>query len=204
MITIATLLWAGNRFSQQFSTMYDESWVEKLYRGFERNLSQPFDFVCYVDRERKFEERIIQRKINSLTPGYGDCIQPYEMNTPMILCGLDTVVIGNVDHLANYCLWADKIALPRDPYVPHQACNGVALVPHNQRKVWSNWRGDNDMVHMRNQPHAFIDDLFPGHVVSYKGHVKEHGLDDARIVYFHGMEKPHELPKGHEILRSWV
>lgn len=46
---------------------------------------------------------------------------------------------------------------------------------------------------LRRQPHAVIDDLFPGQVVSYKGHVMQHGLGDARIVYFHGFEKPHEL-----------
>jgi hypothetical protein len=49
-----------------------------------------------------------------------------------------------------------------------------------------------------------IDDLFPGQVVSYKGEVKKHGLTDAtRIVYFHGQDKPHELPHVGWIARHW-
>lgn len=52
VITVATLLWDANRHSQPFSSIYDEHWVERLYRGVARNLTQPFRFVCYVDRER--------------------------------------------------------------------------------------------------------------------------------------------------------
>lgn len=193
MITVATLLWAPNRKSQRFSTMYSEAWVEKLYRGFARNLTAPFNFVCYVDRERQFAEPITQRPIKSREPGYGDCIQPYEMGVPMILVGLDTVVTGNVDHLADYCLTAETIALPRDPYMLSRACNGVALVPAGQQAVATSWAGQNDMEHMRAQPHVFLDDLWPGQVVSYKGSVRGKSLGDARIVFFHGPDKPHEL-----------
>ena len=102
MITIATLLWDANVNSQPFSSMYDEAWVEKLYRGFARNLNAPFRFVCYTDRERKFSEAIHQRRLQSQAPGYGDCIQPYELDVPMMLVGLDTVIVGNLDHLAAY------------------------------------------------------------------------------------------------------
>lgn len=200
MLTIATLFWQANKNSKGFSSMYTEGWVEKLYRGFARNLTAPFRFVCYVDHERVLSSGIEQRLIASEKPDYGDCIQPYEMGVPMILVGLDTVVTGNCDHLAEYCLTADKIALPRDPFAPERACNGVALVPAGHESVWTSWDRNNkyprDMEHMRAQPHVFLDDLFPDEVVSYKGHVKKHGLGDARIVYFHGREKPHEIEAG--------
>jgi hypothetical protein len=121
----------------------------------------------------------------------------------MILTGLDTVITGNVDHLAKYCLTSDVIALPRDPYAKERACNGVALVPAGNAKVYEDWRGENDMEWMRKQPHQFIDDLFPDQVVSYKGHVMEHGVGDARIVYFHGRMKPHELSDLPWIAEHW-
>ena len=54
MITIATLLWDSNDNSADFSSMYDEEWVNGLYRGFACNLKQPWQFVCYVGRERQF------------------------------------------------------------------------------------------------------------------------------------------------------
>jgi hypothetical protein len=203
VLTIATLFWQPNAKSLRFSTAYTEEWVERLYRGFARNLTRPFRFVCYVDRPRAFSEPIGQRMINSPTPGYADCIQPYEMGQPMILVGLDTIVTGNIDHLADYCLTADRIALPRDPYAKHRACNGVALVPAGKEAIYADHRGENDMEWLRTKPHAFIDDLFPGHVESFKGRVRDQGLGDTRIVYFHGEEKPHQLPHVGWIGESW-
>ena len=191
MITIATLLWRPNSKSYPFSRMYDESWVEKLYRGFHRNLTQPFRFICFTDMRRSYSEPIEQKFIEGPID-YHCCTQPYRLGDPMILVGLDTVIVGNVDHLAEYCIKSDVLALPRDPYHPERACNGVALVPAGHQDIAGN-PGENDMVWVRRFPHKYIDDLFPGQVVSYKGHVKKNGLGDARIVYFHGKEKPHEI-----------
>lgn len=204
MITIATLLWDANKESYPFSRMYDESWVTRLYDGFARNLSIPFRFVLFTDWYRYLPPEITQHRMTSQQPSYGDCIEPYRLNLPMILVGLDTVITGPVNHLAEYCMVADKIALPRDPNQPEVCCNGVALVPAGQRAVYDDWRGENDMAWLRARPHAFIDDLFPGQVVSYKGHVKKHGLGDARIVYFHGDEKPHQLAREPWILKHWL
>jgi hypothetical protein len=204
VLTVATLFWQANRHSRDFSAIYTEAWVEKLYRGFARHLTQPFIFVCYTDRPRTFAEPIHQIPLRSPEPSYADCIQPFELDQPMILVGLDTVVCGNIDHLADYCLTADVIALPRDPYARHQACNGVCLVPAGNRHVADLHRCENDMEWLRRQEHRFIDDLFPGQVQSFKGAVKATGLGDTRICYFHGQEKPHQLRAGHPILEHWV
>ena len=209
MITVATLLWESNRHSRDFSSMYSEAWVEKLYRGFARNLTQPFRFVCYTDRPRTFREPIVQARIASAEPSYADCIQPYEMGEPMILVGLDTVICGNIDHLADYCLTGDVIALPVDPYAKGRggeriACNGVALVPAGHEHVFTAWNGENDMDWMRRNEHVFIDDIWPGEVVSYKANVRKNGLGAARICYFHGQEKPHQLAAGNPILEHWI
>lgn len=203
MITIATLLWQPNAASRDFSCCYDESWVEKLYRGFRRNLTMQFDFVCFTDRERAFREPIKQQRIADLSPSYSTCIEPYRLGVPMILVGLDTVVVGNIDHLARYCLAERTIALPRDPYQRAIACNGVALVPGGMEAVALTHQGENDMEWMRSFPHRFIDDVFPGHVLSYKGDVKPRGLGDTRICYFHGQEKPHQLAHVDWILEHW-
>lgn len=201
MLTVATLLWDANDASLPFSRCYDESWVRKLHDGFDRNLKQPFRFVLFTDRERRLPAHIEQVRMKSKKPDYSSCIEPYRFEVPMILVGLDTVVTGSIDHLADYCLNADTIALPRDPFFPARACNGVALIPEGQQHVWRNHRGENDMEWMRAQNHVFIDDRFPGQVVSFKGHVRDHGLGDARIVYFHGNDKPHELTGAHA---QWV
>jgi len=205
-LTIATLLWSPNETTEHFSQMYNEEWVDKLYRGFKRNLNVPFDFICFTDRHRKFEEDAVttgQAYVPNLGKnGYGDCILPYGLSRPMILVGLDTVVVGNIDLLAQYVLAGGEYALPRDPFWPSRACNGVALVPEGMGIIAAEHQGENDMEHVRNYPHVFIDDLFPGQVVSYKCHVKDKGWDGVKIVYFHGKEKPHELTDP-MILQNW-
>ncbi|MEJ8571245.1 hypothetical protein [Microbaculum marinum] len=193
MLHVVTLLWDANDASLSFSRCYDETWVEKLYRGFARNLTVPFRFVCFTERDRWFHAPIEQERIESRPIGYGACIEPYRLDVPMILVGLDTVITGNIDHLAGHCLVGGAIALPKAVYVPDTVCNGVALVPAGHRRVYDDWRGQNDMDWMRLQPHVVLDEIWPGHVVSYKGHVKANGLGDARIVFFHGQEKPHQI-----------
>jgi len=205
MLTVATLLWDANRLSKSFSRMYTEEWVEKLYRGFHRNLAAPFRFVCLTDRQRTFAERAIEQdRIKAVRPSYASCIEAYRIEGPMILVGLDTMIIRNVDHLAAWCETAKVQALPRDPYRPQVACNGVALVPRGWTSIAKHHRGENDMEWVRKFPHVFIDDLFPGQVVSWKGHVEKHGAEGARIIYFHGERKPHQLADHPLIREHWV
>ncbi len=204
MINICVPYWKANRQSLGFSRVYSDEWVEKLYRGFARNLTQPFTFICFTDKFRKYSEPIEQELLNpTRRPDYGSCIEPYKLGKPMILVGLDTVITGNIDHLADYCKTMVRIALPRAVYKKNTVCNGVALVPAGHSDIYRRWDGENDMLYMRQQIYSVIDDLFPGQVVSYKGHVKEHGLGDARIVFFHGEEKPHQLRMVKWLRRHW-
>lgn len=194
MLTVATMLWNTNKHSQAFSRCYNELWVMRLYCGFARNLTLPFRFVLFTDRPRELAPAVEQMPIATDPPTYAAYIEPFRLNCPMILVGLDTVIIGNIDGLAQYCLTASQVALPRDPFQPSTVCNGVALVPAGNRRIYDEWHGENDMEWLRGQREiALIDALFPGQVVSYKGRVREKGLGDARIVYFHGAQKPHEL-----------
>ena len=200
-VTIAVCLWEPNENSLPFSRMYDESWVEKLYRGFVRHSSYNIDFVCFTDKDREFSEPIRQERLEGEL-SYGALIEPFKLNEPSIICGLDTIVTGNVDHLIEYCLEGSQVAVPRDPFFPHLICNAVALVPGGNAWIYDRHEGENDMDYLRSLDLAVIDDLWPGDVVSYKGHVKDYGLGDAKIVYFHGEEKAHQLD--HEwIEREW-
>jgi hypothetical protein len=203
VVLIATCLWDANENSQPFSCCYDETWVEKLRRGFDRNLTVQHEMVVFVDHPRGFSPGIRQHCLTSEKPGYFSMVEPFMLNAPMILVGLDTIVTGNVDHLAYYCQTADRIALPR-PIPGGECCNGVVLAPAGQRSVYDQWRDENDMVWLRSRPHNIIDDLFPYSVVSYKLQDvrKRGGLRDERIVYFHGLPKPNQLTEPW-ILEHW-
>lgn len=204
MLTVATCLWDANPKSYDWSRCYTEEWVEKLYRGFARNLTVPFRFVCFSERERSYSEQIEQELLTDPVPNCGSLVEPYRLNEPMILVGLDTVVCGNVDHMAEYALAGNTLALTRDPYSPERACTGVAVVPAGQRGVWDSYDGNpDDMVHLRKQEHVLIDDLWPGHAISWKAHVGLLGWLNSRIVYFHGRPKAHEIAGDELVMRHW-
>jgi hypothetical protein len=208
MLTVATLLWDPNPASYEFSRCYDETWAEKLYRGVSRNLSNPFRFVLYTDRRRPLGEWCTQIIMRTTHPGYIDCLQPYELDEPMILMGLDTVIVGQIDHLAEYALAGGKLALPRDPYNHRRACNGVAVVPVGMQDVWhERHKYPDDMAAVRAVPHAYLDDLWPGHVISYKVDMRDRNLKepppDTRIVYFHGVPKMHMMTEAAWIKQHW-
>lgn len=206
MITVATCLWRANASTNPLSGKYTELWVERLYRGARRQLTVPFRFVCFVDVPRVFKEPAIeQERLSSDAPGYGHFTEPYRLNEPMILVGLDTLFVSNCDELARWCLEGDRLAMPRDHRsyrlkdqgYPDQAINGVALVPAGFRRVWDEWQGENDMVHIRRYPWMAIEDRWPGTVLSYKMQLRRNDPDPlpkaCRIVYFHGQPKQDSL-----------
>src|ERR1044072_5686847 len=158
LLHVCTCLWDTNEHSLPASREYDESWVEKLYWGFKRNLTRPFRFVCFTDRIRSFPDGIDQEPLLSAGPDgpiYGCFNEPYRLDAPMILVGLDTVIVGNLDRYADYCMKADRIALCRDPSPKHKtrSINGVQFIPAGNSHVYDEWVADgakvNDMEWLR-------------------------------------------------------
>ncbi len=68
MLTVATLFWQPNVASRDFSRCYDESWVEKLYRGFRRGgivgEVRGADFTGGIRLALKRGEAVALRKAN--------------------------------------------------------------------------------------------------------------------------------------------
>lgn len=205
MLHVACCLWDANGHSQSFSRCYDETWAEKLYRGFKRNLTQPFRFVCFVDYPRAFDELEIDQEIlEADEPNYGCMIEPFKLNEPTIICGLDTVILQNIDHMAEYCLSGEKIAVPKHPSLP-DIINPVVLVPKGHRAVFDSWNGENDMQWMGKQGVVFTDTMWPGQILSLKMHdIRRKGPQGARIVYFHGDPKPPALMQLDWVKENWV
>ena len=197
-IKIIVPFWQSNEESFDFSTMYTEEWVEKLYRAVERNLDMPFEFICITDKPREFSEPNICQTMfkDPDNIGYHSCIECFQWGGPAIVMGLDTVITGDITPLAEYCMKpGNKMALPIDPNFTRirLACNGITLLPPGHEEIYLTHEGQNDMEWQREFPHVFIDDIFPWKVKSYKKHVKKRGLGKCSIVFFHGLEKPHEI-----------
>lgn len=192
MITVATCFWRANRHSVPSSSCYTEEWVNRLARAVARNLTYPHRFVVLTDQEYEFAAGVEQERLSTSEPTWASMIEPFRIEGPLIVMGLDTIVRSNIDHLARWCEGAKTIALPRSPGKPY-ACNGVALVPRGQTGVYERWNGENDMEWLREQPHVFIDDLWPEQVVSFKQYARPRGPRGSRIVYFHGAPKMHDV-----------
>lgn len=204
MINIACCLWEPNDHSLSFSRSYSEEDVEKLHRGFARNLTVPFRTICFTDKPRTFKEPIWVERLSAAEPDYGSMIEPFRLNEPTIIVGLDTIIVGNCDELARYCLEVAVPAVPRDPFHPETTCNGVVLAPRGHAWVWSEFQGGNDMDYLRRMPWALIDEVFPRAVVSYKGHVQHYGIEpENRIVMLHGFPKAHQLTHLDWVSESW-
>lgn len=204
MLHIATCLWDTNDKSHAFSRCYDEAWVEKLYRGFRRNLKLPFRFVVFTDRMRLYREPIEQELLETKRPSYGCMIEPFKLDEPTIICGLDTVIVERIDHMARYCLEGTEIATPAHPSKPQVTINPIVFVPKGHRHVFDDWRGENDMKWLKTRGHIKSDAMWPGQIRSFKLHdVRRRGIQDARIVYFHGSPKMHEIDNQLWLMNSW-
>lgn len=194
MLHVACCLWDANIRSHEFSRCYDETWVDKLYRGFKRNLRDRFRFVVFTDRDREFREPIEQERLEATEPGYGCMIEPFKIDEPSIIVGLDTIILDRIDHMADYCLTGTQMAIPAHPSKPHVTINPLVFAPKGHRHVFDEWRGENDMEWLQVQDHIKTDTMWPEQIRSFKLHnVRHRGVLNSRIVYFHGHPKPPEI-----------
>ena len=225
-ITIVTALFDGRQTKVPHSVgIYDESWVDKLYRGIERNYNGTFGFICLTEKTRRFKEPIRQVRFSRSVDQYGwmSLMEQYRPD----LCignrctmGLDTIITGPLNDIFEYS--PEKVALCTDPYHPHLVCNAITLAtPEFAEEIWNIWLNDeqkilkectlfgapSEMVLLRklygNSPR--IDDMFPGRIVSYRVDVASMNIavEDTSIIYFHGTTKPHQVNK-EWMRRHWV
>lgn len=205
MLHVACCLWDPTNNSYEFSRCYDETWVNKLYRGFKRNLTRPFRFVCFTDRERQFCEGVDQELLETDPPDYGCLIEPFKLNEPLIICGIDMIVLRNIDHMADYCLQGRVIAVPCHPSRPNVIINPVLFSPAGQRRVFDEWNGENDMAWIAKQDTIFTDKMWPNQILSLKLHdVRRKGTQGAHIVYMHGKPKAHQMQDVAWVKQNWV
>ncbi|MDP3493432.1 MAG: hypothetical protein Q8R82_09975 [Hyphomonadaceae bacterium] len=165
-------------------------------------MTVPFRFVVLTDKEYEFTAGVEQERLSTDEPTWASMIEPFRIEGPLIVAGLDTIIRDNIDHMARWCETADKIALPKSPGKPY-ACNAVVLAPKGQTDIHTRWNGENDMEWLRTFPHVFIDALWPEQVVSFKQYVRPRGVRQSRIVYFHGNPKMADLLKVPWVTKHW-
>lgn len=132
--------------------------------------------------------------------------QPGMFTGRVLLLDLDTVIVGNIDHIAAY---DGNFATLHDFWRPEGLGPAVMLWDTAWAGfIYEEWkaegfpmtdpRGDQFWIENRNQGRMrkdvdILQTMFPGQFVSYKTHCT-HGIPDgARVVCFHGTPRPHEV-----------
>lgn len=208
MITILCVLRSGG--------VYDASWVEKLQRGVERNLSAPHRFVCLSDIDivfSKFSGKIDCERIPLMHawPGWWSKVEifaPGIVNGPSIYFDLDTVLTGPFDQLTEM---QSDFSMLQNFQEEEMVGSGVMwfkdkapaivyerflqdpqrIMDHYQRVRHGSYRGDQAYIYDcldRN-----VDKISSPALRSYKKHCRGGLPDGTSIVAFHGRPRPTEI-----------
>lgn len=194
MLNVTCTYFDWNSTAPKTSQCFTPEWVDKLYRMVARNYRDEFELHCWVDKPHRFREPVIPHPLPQ-ADWTQCCLPPLTLTGKTLFMGLDTVIIDDISDIVS--IEAD-LCLPKDPN-RDQSCNGV-VIANKPVEIQKARPGQNEMHFLNSLPHVRFDDLIPGQVVSYKGHVKKHGLEGVKMVYFHGREKPHEVQD--EVIRE--
>lgn len=201
----------------KWGTKYSHEYVDKLFRGIQRNTSKEFSFVCYTDNCRYIKEPNIYVKPLPYTTGdwytkiglYNKNL--HDENDQIFYFDLDTVITGNLDDIFSY---KGDFILLRDFYRKEGFGSGLmSWRPTSVDHLWKNYprgykarNGDQGWCEEQYPTADIWQKEFPEKVISYKVHIKNKGklknpnytnypgsLDTASIVCFHGKPDPHEI-----------
>lgn len=192
MVTIACVKW-GDKYSIDY--------VNRLYNAVKRNLTIPFKFVCFTEDAKGLDPAIvIQALSNSLpitTPrfqGWWYKLELFRKNNGLegrvFYIDLDTVIVGNIDKIAN-TPDSDGFIVLRDfyrGYRPNQAITSemgsglMAWTANKHTHLWDEFiknaaqimtttgGGDQIWIQKKQPTRKYWQDLFPNQVISYKVH----------------------------------
>lgn len=207
MITFVCLKW-GTEFSADY--------VNILYDSVTRNTSPDIidKFVCFTDDPTGIDEGIDIRQLpEALTEWWGKLYLfkkgVFQLGSRVCFMDLDTVITGSLDEMLTY---DGEFAAIRDPIVENRVGLGVFLwkVSDVTHSIWDEWLacgmpktdlGDMGWVMSLDQGRfakrvEILQDLYPGQLVSYKADCQVSPPPSARIVYFHGIPRPHQVKDG--------
>lgn len=193
MLTVVCVLKSGGDFDSQY--------VYALQKCVKRHLSIPHRFVCYTDRP------IGGLSIRFLTENLDGWFSKFEVFKeigPVLYLDLDTVIVGDLDPLANAIVnegeafWMLEAFHPRRKWASGimgwtggwgwlvQHCKRYAGLYAMDQECIGKALQDNDVT-----PRVIGRDLH--RIYSYKHHCQEGLPPDARIVCFHGKPRPRDV-----------
>jgi len=229
-LKVICFYWIGDRWRKQTLAMAS-NYVNCLYRGVVRNLSIPFEFICFTNEKLEgLEEQVEIRKFASpvnkgvLPRMYMFSEESGLFGNQVLALDLDIVIVDSLDDIAGY----QGLFASRSKFAPGQQgkldgdITSFRAGPENEARLWTPFKEDfNKVIELTKGRERYWfreqvgneadrwDILFPNQVVSYKRHVKRNEgkiPKNARIVSCHGNPRPHQLDgMSHVWLkRHWV
>lgn len=220
-LNVICFLWYGDRWSGNDMGV---EYVNRLYRGVQRNLTTPHRFICLTNIPKEgFESGVEILKLDS--PSWKGCLPKICMFDPALgLKGqvfsldIDVVITGSLDEMCSYR--GDFCA--RSKFMPgmeHKLDGDVVgfRVGFGVDSIWKPFVDNPQEVERltggreRYWYRHCMDEvdrwqrLYPGQLVSYKRHVRKDSgvLINARIVSCHGTPRPHQI-KDNWIKEYWI
>ena len=202
----------------KWGTLFGPEYVNKLYNSIIRNTTIPINFICFTDNDkgvicetRPFIEEVPDwwYIIGLHNPEHGFVGQT-------IYLDLDTVILKNIDDILSL---DTDFAILRDYYRPNGLQTAmISWKPSKTQYIWEKFK--NYKINSKNQQggtNGFIErnvdknkidiyqDIFPEQMLSYKVNIRNKNLsslDKARMVFFHGLPRPHEV-KDNWLINNW-
>lgn len=200
---IVTVLRSGGEYAAEH--VY---WLDK-------QLCSRYDHICLTDVEIEGIKSVALKKDWLGWFAKLELFDPDVIEDDIFYIDLDTVIVGDFDHM----LTDNSLSALRDFYFPDYAASGIMLIPHAAKlSVWqklsamtndelSKYRGDGELLR-EIVDFNFLQDRYPGEIVSYKAHIAGRGMAGfsptfsrgskrlpagAKIVCFHGRPRPWKL-----------
>ena len=203
MIDIITIRW-GDKFGPEY--------VRKLYDAVRRHLTIPYRFICFTDDVGNPElSDIYSISLDEGLEGWWNKMVIYDpfhtkhMADKRIWIDLDTVIVDNIDFLAEY---DGDLAMLDDFYFNKREAAGLLVfngpacgyiweafngVRPTYIKMGSDGTATAHIAHTAGKPPDRIQKIWPSKVVSYKVHCKEGVPRGTSIVCFHGQPRPADV-----------
>jgi hypothetical protein len=184
--------------------------VEKLKAGVARNLTVPYEFKCLSDID--VPDRI---PLRHSWPGWWSKIEMFrEITGPTLYLDLDSVIVGNIDHIANDprpfvairnfhdsgMIGSAVMKFNRSmKHVYDRFCEKpFKWIDYHERKKDGPYLGDQAFIFDAMGRDVETFDMEACGIVSYKFHCKQGLPADARVVCFGG------LPKLPSVKADWI
>jgi hypothetical protein len=212
MLNVVCVLRTGGKVG------YDATWVEKLKRGIEKNLTLPYQFVCFSDCNLS----VPTIPLDSTDHGFWSKMQMFKpnlFNGPVLYLDLDTVVCQNIDSMIarlqdqSFVMWneADK----------NIHSSALMFWQGDHSYLWSLYKsqplcyweslysapplyGDQAII-SENTKHSILTDHCPSewfHIASYKDN--QRNLDSVKLLMFRKVsQKPSTMPDHPLVQQHW-